>query len=120
MAATPKEVLEALLKVEGVEAAMAVGRDGLMFASAGKAGIDLEAIGAVSSSTLGAAEVLGTELGSGSLDQVIMQFEKGIAVLEALGKEAILVIFARATANIGVIRLAIRRNKETLIGVFSF
>ena len=118
--ATPKEILENLLKVEGVDATMAVGRDGLMLASAGRSGIDMEAIGAVSSSTLGAAEVLGGELESGVLDQVIMQFEKGITVLEALGKDAILVVFARAAANLGVIRLAIRRNKEALLKAFAF
>ena len=118
--ATPKEVLETITKIEGVDATMAVGRDGLLLASAGKVGMDLEAIGAVSSSTLGAAEVLGGELQSGNLDQVIMQFEKGIAVLEALGKDAILVIFASSAANIGVIRLAIRRNKDALIKAFAF
>jgi predicted regulator of Ras-like GTPase activity (Roadblock/LC7/MglB family) len=118
--ATPKEILEAITKVEGVEAAMAVGRDGLLLSSAGKSGIDLEAIGAVASSTLGSAEVLGDELASGSLDQVIMQFENGITVLEAVGKDVILGVFARSGSNIGVIRLAIRRNKDALAKAFAF
>jgi len=118
--ATSDEILKNILKVEGSEAAMAVGRDGLTLASAGRTNIDMEAIGAVSSSTLGAAEVLGGELDSGNLDQVLMTFEKGIVVLETLGRDVILVVFARSNANLGMLRLTIKKNKDALTKAFSF
>jgi uncharacterized protein len=110
--ATPKELLNELLKAEGIIAAIISGRDGIVIASAGRTGTDFEALGAVATSGISALEVLGKESENGELDQIIAQYKKVYVVLQLINIDDILLVLASREANLGMVRLAIRRKLE--------
>ncbi len=82
-------------------------------ASAGKE--DTEAIGAMVSTGMGSAESVGRELGLKEMDQAMMEFKGGIVIMSALGSDALLAIVADKDANLGGIRLQVRKNVPKLL-----
>lgn len=110
--AVPKELLNELLKAEGVIAALISGKDGIIIASAGRTGTDFEALGAVATSGINALEVLGKESENGELDQVVAQYKKVYVILQVINLDIVLLVLASREANLGMVRLAIRRKLE--------
>lgn len=122
--ASPEELLEDLLNVPGVEAAVATDKDGLLLASAGiteddKSG-DMEALGALASGALSSAEMVGEESKKGSLKRVVLEYSEGKVILQQLGSDVILSIFVSKTANLGIVRLNIKRKQDAITEAFSF
>jgi len=71
-----KPLLEEFLKVEGVSAAVVVGRDGFVIESAVSGKVDIEALGAMASTGLGTSEAMGNTLGKGELSQMLSSWKK--------------------------------------------
>ena len=65
-------LLEEFLKVEGVSAAVVVGRDRFVIESAVSGKVDIEALGAMASTGLGTSEAMGNTLGKGELYQMLV------------------------------------------------
>jgi len=122
--ASPEEVLEGLLSVPGVEAAVAVDKDGLLLASAGikeeDDGSDMDALGAVASGALSSAEMVGEEFKKGALQQVVLEYDEGKVILQQVGTDVVLAIFAAKNANLGIARLTVKRKQQEIIDAFSF
>ena len=78
-----KQILGEFLKVEGVSAAVVVGRDGFVIESAISGKIDIDALGAMASTGMGTSEAMGNELGKGNLDQMLVELEP-LAVFESV------------------------------------
>ena len=112
-----EHALGAFVETSGATGAMVVGRDGLILSETG--GIDeaVDDIGAIASSALKMPEALAEQLSAGKVIQVAIQLEKGLATVEALSDEYFLVIVAGADANLGLIRYAVKRHKEELVGL---
>ncbi len=104
------KILEGLVEVSGIDVAVCVGRDGFVIDAASTDSSDTEAIGAMVSTGMGSAESVGRELGLKEMDQAMMEYKDGIVMMTALGSEALLVIVAAKDANLGGIRLHVRRN----------
>jgi len=105
-----KQKLSDLLKVEGINTAVVVGRDGFVIDGlTNGASMDVEAIGAVISTGVGTAEVMGRELKVGSMSQGMMEYKDGIIVMSFLGREAILACVADSNANLGNVRYQIKK-----------
>jgi len=117
---SPKEILKGILETDGVKAVMISGRDGLIISSVGTIDADIETIGAIASSGLGSSEALGSEAGVGELDQLISQYKSGIAIIQLVTSEAVLLMLATKDANLGMLRLAINRAKKPLMDILSF
>ncbi|MEQ8187958.1 MAG: roadblock/LC7 domain-containing protein [Candidatus Eremiobacterota bacterium] len=124
MASSPEQVLEELLSVPGVEAAVASDKDGLLLASAGikedDVGSDMDALGAVASGALSSAEMVGEEFKKGILERVVLEYDEGKVILQQVGKDVVLAIFASKEANLGIVRLTIKRKQQEIIDAFSF
>ncbi|MEQ8172772.1 MAG: roadblock/LC7 domain-containing protein [Candidatus Eremiobacterota bacterium] len=124
MASSPEQVLEELLSVPGVEAAVASDKDGLLLASAGikedDVGSDMDALGAVASGALSSAEMVGEEFKKGILERVVLEYDQGKVILQQVGKDVVLAIFASKEANLGIVRLTIKRKQQEIIDAFSF
>ena len=103
------EILYNLVKVEGIRAAVLVGRDGFVIGGAGNPGTDLDSIGAVISTGFGSSETMGRELDIGNMDQVMAEFDKGVLVITAIGKEDILVTVTAKNAVLGNIRYQVKK-----------
>jgi uncharacterized protein len=110
-----KPLLEEFLKLEGVSAAVVVGRDGFVIESAVSGKVDIEALGAMASTGLGTSEAMGNTLGKGELSQMLVELEKGPIILSPLSSDELIAIVADTTANIGRIRYELKKNKERLI-----
>ncbi|MBM4326328.1 MAG: dynein regulation protein LC7 [Deltaproteobacteria bacterium] len=105
-----KQKLSELLKVDGVNTAVVVGRDGFVIDGlTNGAAMDVEAIGAVISTGVGTAEVMGRELKVGAMSQGMMEYKDGIILMSFLGREAILACVAEANANLGNVRYQIKK-----------
>lgn len=110
-----KPLLEEFLKIEGVSAAVVVGRDGFVIESAVSGKVDIEALGAMASTGLGTSEAMGSTLGKGELSQMLVECEKGPVLLSPLSADELIALVADTTANIGRIRYELKKNKERII-----
>ncbi len=103
------DILNSLLKIEGINGTVVVSRDGFVIDSASSVGMDVEAIGAVISTGFGASETMGNELKMGKMGQVTAEFEHGVLVSAVIGQEAIPAIVTGSNANLGNVRYQARK-----------
>lgn len=105
-----KDVLSEFTNIPGVNTACLVGRDGFLLDSIAIAGIDTEMIGAIASSGFGASESMGKQLGKGAMSMSMIEYGNGPVMLSPVGDDAFLVIVADKDANLGMIRLKIKKH----------
>ncbi|PIE64910.1 MAG: hypothetical protein CSA26_06140 [Desulfobacterales bacterium] len=109
-----QKVLAEFTTIEGVHTACLVGRDGFLLDSIARSGIDAEMIGAIASSGFGSAESVGTQLGQGELDMIMLEYAAGPVLFAPVGNEAFLVIVADRDTNLGWIRITIKKNSKVI------
>ncbi len=114
MMATTKEILNELAKLQSVDAVCLVARDGFLLESIARTGIDTEMIGAIASSGFGASESMGRQLEKGAITISMIEFEKGPVMFSPVGDDAFLVIIAEKDANLGMIRLKLKKHCSEL------
>jgi uncharacterized protein len=107
-----RELVTTLAAREEVEAAVVLGRDGLVIDSSAAPGIDTEGLAALVPSVLAAADEFGVQRGTGELRTTILEYTDRLAVISALSSEAALLVLAHPTANIGALMFELRRNRE--------
>ncbi len=108
-----RDVLVDLTKVEGVVAALVVGRDGFVVEGmTTEETVDLEAVGAIVASNISAADSMGREMVRGPLRSMLLEFDDGPVAVGPAGADAILVVVGTKQANLGRIRLEMRRNGQ--------
>jgi predicted regulator of Ras-like GTPase activity (Roadblock/LC7/MglB family)/CheY-like chemotaxis protein len=105
-----KDLLSEFTNIPGVNTACLVGRDGFLLDSIAMSGIDTEMIGAIASSGFGASESMGKQLGKGAMSMSMIEFANGPVMLAPVGDDAFLVIVADKDANLGMIRLKIKKH----------
>ncbi len=66
-------------------------------------------IAAIASSGFGASEVMGNQLEKGRMSMTMVEYDNGPVMLSPVGSEAFLVIIADKDANLGMIRLKIKK-----------
>lgn len=109
-----QKLLGEFTDIPSVNTACLVGRDGFLLYSRTIAGIDTEMIGAIASSGFGASESMGRQLAKGSLAMTMLEYENGPVMLSPVGAEAFLVVIAEKEANLGMVRLKIKRHGQAL------
>ncbi len=109
------QILAEFLKLDGVFAAVVVGRDGIVIESAVSGKVDIDALGAMASTGMGTAEAMGNELGKGNLNQMMVELEKGPILLSPLARDELIAIVSDNSGNIGRIRYELKKNKERII-----
>ncbi|HUZ77902.1 MAG TPA: roadblock/LC7 domain-containing protein, partial [Chloroflexota bacterium] len=114
MIADLQPILNRFLALEGVGLALVVGSDGLVIESAGSHEYDVDAVGAIATSSLGASQVLAQEVTRGHLVQSILEFERGLVIMEPIGEAGILLVLAKSASSIGQVRLVARRERAAL------
>jgi len=106
-----KDLLIDLAKVEGINAAVVVGRDGFVIEGVSdNSSMDIEAVGAVISTGIGSAEMMGRELAVGVMTQALVEYKNGILVTSLLGRDAVLAAVADLSANLGNVRYQIKKR----------
>jgi hypothetical protein len=110
-----KRILGDLVKVEGVSAAAVVGRDGFIIEHVTNMKMDVDALGAMASTSVGTSEAMGIELNKGNFEQVLVELEKGPIMLSLVTQNEILAIVAEPGSNLGRIRYEVRKNKDRIV-----
>ncbi|HOS81396.1 MAG TPA: roadblock/LC7 domain-containing protein [Methanolinea sp.] len=110
-----KQILGEFLKIEGVSAAVVVGRDGFVIESAVSGKMDIDALGAMASTGLGTSEAMGKELGKGELRQMLVELDQGPIIMSPLSPDELIAIVASNEANVGRIRYELKKNKDRLV-----
>ncbi len=110
-----KQILSEFLKLDGVSAAVVVGRDGFVIESAVSGKVDIEALGAMASTGVGTSEAMGMELGKGQLTQMLVELQQGPIILSPLSPDELIAIVADNGANIGRVRYELKKNRERII-----
>lgn len=109
-----RAILNEFTKLPGVSAVCLVGRDGFLLDSVASRGIDAEMLGAIASSGYGASESMGRQLGKGGMTMSMSEFERGPVMFSPVGEDSLLVIVAEKDANLGMIRLKLKKEVRTL------
>ncbi len=109
--ANTKELLQELVSFRGIKTAVVVGRDGFVIDGASNGGhLDTETVGAVISAGIGSSEVMGRELNVGIMNQGMMEYSGGLIMMSLVGEDAILAVVADSQANLGYVRLQIKKR----------
>lgn len=110
--ASIRDLVAALRQREGVEAAIVLGRDGLLIDSQAVPGLDPEDLAARIPPIIGPADELGSAAKRGDVVTVILEHRQGMAIVSVLSAEAILVVLVQPTVDIGQLLYELRRNRE--------
>lgn len=109
-----RELLSRLSKLERVEAACLVGRDGFLIDGIFNARIEPELVGAIASAGFGASDSIAGELGRGKAGLTMFEFGQAAVTVAPIGTEFLLVVVAGADANLGMLRVKIKKLEGEL------
>jgi len=111
-----KGILDGLMKIDGITAAMVVGRDGFVIESAtnGGEGLESDTVGAIAASSFGSFGQMGGELRLGALDSILLEYEMGPVAVSPAGPDAVLAVVADRQANLGRLRIEMRRIRTAV------
>ena len=107
-----RDLIAAIRQREGVDAAIVLGRDGLLIDSQAKPGLEAEDLAARIPSIIAAADDLGQASGRGELLTAVLEHGNGLAIVSVLSGDALLLVLVTQRANIGQLLFELRRNRE--------
>jgi predicted regulator of Ras-like GTPase activity (Roadblock/LC7/MglB family) len=109
---TIRELVAAIRQREGVEAAVVLGRDGLLIDGQALPMFDAEGLAAHVPPIVAAADDFGGAAGRGSLTTGVFEYPEGLVVVSVLSADAMLLVLVQAHANVGQLLFELRRNRE--------
>lgn len=109
---TIRDLVAAIRQRDGVEAAVVLGRDGLLIDGQANEGVDIEHISAHVPSIIVAAEEFSTAAARGELVTTVLEYANGIGIVTILSADAVLLVLVQPSANIGQLLFELRRNRE--------
>ena len=108
---TIRDLVSALRRREGIQAAVILGRDGLLIDGATDNAFDAEGIAAHVPPLINAATELGAASARGDLGLVVMEYAGGTAVAAAVSADAMLLILLLPSANLAALLHDLRRHR---------
>ena len=110
--ASIRDLVGALRQREGVDAAIVLGRDGLLIDSQAIEGLNAEDLAARIPTVLSSADELGVAAQRGELVTAVLEMREGLAIISALSADAVLLVLVHPSANIGQLLYELRRNRQ--------
>ena len=111
---TIRDFVAAVRQRDGVEAAVVLGRDGLLIDGQSLPTLDAERIAAHIPPIIGAADELGAAATRGFLTTAILEHAQGIALISVLSPDAVLLVLLSPSANVGQLLFELRRNRQNI------
>ena len=111
---TIRQLVGAIAQRDGVEAAILLGRDGLVIDGHTDPPLDAEYLAANVPAIVAAAEELSSHGGRGALVTAVLEHERGLAVICTLSNEATLLVLVHASANVGSLLFDLRRHRGNI------
>ncbi|MCU0636470.1 MAG: roadblock/LC7 domain-containing protein [Gemmatimonadaceae bacterium] len=114
---TIRDLVTALRRRDGVEAAIVLGRDGLVVDAAAAPGYDPEHIAAHAPTAAHAASDVGRAARWGELVTSVVEYERGLAVLCTISPDALLVVLVTASAPLNQLLYDLRRHRAQIASI---
>lgn len=111
---TIRDLVGAIRQREGVEAAVVLGRDGLLIDSQAGDQVNPEQVAAHVPSIVQFADEYGSAAARGQLQTAILEHAGGMSVICCLSADAVLLVLVQPTANLGQLLYEIRRNRANI------
>jgi hypothetical protein len=111
---TIRDLVAAIRQREGVEAAVVLGRDGLLIDGQALEGLDIENVTAHVPSIITSAEDFAGASSRGELVTAVLEYANGLAIVTVLSSDALLLVLVQPTANIGQLLFELRRNRDRI------
>ena len=111
---TIRDLVNVLRRRDGVEAAVVLGRDGLLIDSQVAGRVDEERVAAHVAPILQAADEFGAAAERGPLTTAVLEHPGGLAIVSALSSEAVLLVLLAPGAPVAPLHHELRRNREHL------
>lgn len=109
-----RDLVAAIRRRDGIDAAVVLGRDGLLIDHQADASVDAEHVAAHVPAILQHAEELGVASGRGLLYTAVIEYGEGSAVLAAMSTDAILLVLVRPSADLGALLFDLRRHRANI------
>lgn len=109
---TIRDLVGAIRQRDGVDAAVVLGRDGLVIDGDVASGLASDEVAAHVPSILSAADEFGAATGRGGLITAVLEYPGGLAIASAMSPEATLLVLVQPQTNIGQLLFELRRNRE--------
>ncbi len=109
---TIRDLVATIRQRDGVEAAVVLGRDGLLIDGQALPGIDIEHVAAHVPSIIGSADDFAAAAGRSPLVTTVLEHADGLAIISVLSADAVLLVLLQPAANAGQVLFELRRNRE--------
>ena len=111
---TIRDLVATIRQREGVEAAIVLGRDGLLIDSQTTPPLDAEQVAAHVPSIIQFADEFGAAASRGALQTAVLEHAGGMAVVSCLSADAVLLVLLQPTASLGQLLYELRRNRANI------
>jgi predicted regulator of Ras-like GTPase activity (Roadblock/LC7/MglB family) len=111
---TIRELVAVVRQRDGVDAAVVLGRDGVLIEAAAVPPLDAERVAAFVPAVVRFAQELSLATGQGSLRSALLEHDGGVALIMALSDDALLLVVARPHAAVGTLLYELRRNRAEM------
>jgi uncharacterized protein len=109
--ASMHDLVAAIRQGDGVEAAVILGRDGLVIDSQTIEGLDAEELSARIPPIFAAGDDVGAATGRGELMTAVLEHTGGLALISGLTRDVVLLVLLAPRANVGQILYELRRYR---------
>jgi predicted regulator of Ras-like GTPase activity (Roadblock/LC7/MglB family) len=109
-----RDLVAAVRQREGVEAAVVLGKDGLLIHGSGQAGFDLDTLCATVPSIISTTAEVARTARIGEVDSAVVQTSDGFIIVSVISADALLLVVLRFDANIAQLLGELRRNRESI------
>lgn len=110
--ASIRDLIATVRQRDGVQAAILLGRDGLVIDGQAAAGVDVEQVAALVPSILQAGDDFGTGTSRGTLQTAVLELPGGMAIVSPLSPDGVLLVLAAPDATVGPLLHELRRHRE--------
>ena len=109
-----RDLVGTIRQRDGVEAAIVLGRDGLLIDGQVIGSMNAEDVAAHIPSIINAADEFGDGTALGAVTTAILEHANGLAIVSVLSDDAVLLVLLRPNADIGSLLYELRRNRGNL------
>lgn len=111
---TIRDLVSVLRRRDGVDAAVVLGRDGLLIDGASGAPYDPEGLAALVPPLVLSAADLGRLAERGAFSLTVLEYAGGSIVVSALSADAFLLVLLQPTANLAALLYELRRHRAQI------
>lgn len=110
-------ILSRIQSAGNLELAAVVSMDGFLIQAAAVDGstVDRDEFAAVATNGVMVAQALGHELKRGGIEDAFFEYEQGTVIVSVLDTDLALILLSYGEANLGLLRLLVRRHKAGLV-----